>query len=510
MMNRIPNMFEKCKGAMLGTAIGDALGWPNEPRAKNKSKKDQINDGFIKWVRNDRNPRWHQETIYPGEYSDDTQMTLSIARSILTGNWEEFFSKKELPFWLNYERGGGGALLKAAKSYKNGISPWENRFSKDYFNAGGNGAAMRILPHVISFANRENTHALMIEILKNTLITHGHPRAFLGATCYGYLLNYILRKNSVLEYGELVDVAINGQEIWGKIPDDISLNNWLDEAQNKCGYEYFSEWDNTCNRMVEQLNQIKNSLNRGLTINDKDILLRLNCFDETNGAGDVAILAAIYLASKYANNPVLGIKVPAYALGTDTDTIASITGGLLGMINGTSWIPFEWSFVQDHDCLVNIVDLLISKEKQDNKMHIMLEKYDWILTPIGKMRLLDVQEVPNGKNGFVVIKKWETLLGQTIYTKSFIPNNTITFPSVNSSQLNYSQKSSNNTFRLQTRDVCVLINDSGFNKKITLGKALKVINYLLNDNKTQEEIAKELKVEISFIERMKKYIKREE
>ena len=54
---------DRIRGSLIGGAIGDALGWPNEPRAKNKSKKDQINDGFIKWVRNDRNPRWHQETI---------------------------------------------------------------------------------------------------------------------------------------------------------------------------------------------------------------------------------------------------------------------------------------------------------------------------------------------------------------------------------------------------------------------------------------------------------------
>lgn len=30
--------IEKCKGAMLATAIGDALGWPNEPRSKNRRK----------------------------------------------------------------------------------------------------------------------------------------------------------------------------------------------------------------------------------------------------------------------------------------------------------------------------------------------------------------------------------------------------------------------------------------------------------------------------------------
>lgn len=37
---KIPTQIEKCKGAMLATAIGDALGWPNEPRSK-QSKKNK-------------------------------------------------------------------------------------------------------------------------------------------------------------------------------------------------------------------------------------------------------------------------------------------------------------------------------------------------------------------------------------------------------------------------------------------------------------------------------------
>ena len=116
----IPVQIEKCKGAMVACAIGDALGWPNEPRSKNRAKKPKVTDEFVAWIRSSNNPRWHDERILPGEYSDDTQMILSVARSIITGDWERFFAEKELPFWLNYERGGGGALLKAAKSYKKG------------------------------------------------------------------------------------------------------------------------------------------------------------------------------------------------------------------------------------------------------------------------------------------------------------------------------------------------------------------------------------------------------
>ena len=48
-----------------------------------------------------------------------------MARSIIAGDWETFFAEKELPFWLNYELGEGGTLLKAAKR--------ENSFIKSLF-----------------------------------------------------------------------------------------------------------------------------------------------------------------------------------------------------------------------------------------------------------------------------------------------------------------------------------------------------------------------------------------
>ena len=89
----IPSRIEKCKGAMLGTAIGDALGWPNEPRAKNRKKRIEVTDHFVEWTRSSNNPRWHDEKILPGEYSDDTQLTLSVARSIITGDWERFLAE---------------------------------------------------------------------------------------------------------------------------------------------------------------------------------------------------------------------------------------------------------------------------------------------------------------------------------------------------------------------------------------------------------------------------------
>lgn len=509
----IPTKIEKCKGAMVATAIGDALGWPNEPNAKNRSKKSNTSNHFVKWIRSCRYPCYHDEIILPGEYSDDTQMTLSVARSIITGDWEEFLSEKEFPFWLNYERGGGSALLKASRSLNDKKIPlWKSNYTRDYFNAGGNGATMRILPHVIAMSKAPNITSLIQDVIKDTLITHGHPRAFLGATCYAYALNYLMLKESVLEYGDLVNAVIDGKREWAENINTDLFVDWLNAANKHRDYDFFTEWNNTLNRMLQRLEFIKLSLKKGLMLDDIKVLTELECFGKANGAGDVAVLAAIYLASKYANNPVLGIKVPAFSVGSDTDTIASITGGLLGMLNGTGWIPVEWRSVQDYDCLVKITELLLAdNRKEAAKIEVAEAKsrdIGWITTQIGKMRMIDTKNATNGKNGLVMITKWQTVLGQTLYTKTFQHNNDQAIFSKQSSLYDMTERPINNIernpqFILNITNIPELLNNSQFKTNMTVGKMFKVINALLEGKETSAEITKRLHVDYTMIDLIK-------
>ena len=526
----IPTSRDKCRGAMLATAIGDALGWPNESRSKNKSKSSNSSNGFVAWIRRNNKPCYHDERILPGEYSDDTQLTLSVARSIITGNWEKFFSEKELVFWLRYERGGGRALLNAAKSYESGTLPWQSKYASDYFNAGGNGTVMRILPHVISYEKKNLLTDLMIDIIKDSIITHGHPRAILGATCYAFALDYLLRKNSVLGYGELVSAIIDGEKIWGAYPDETIFYEWLSSANQY--FNYRKVWTDTLSEMHTQLNFIRASLKKGLILDDSKILTQLGCFSTISGAGDVAILAALYLASRYANNPLLGIKIPASSPGLDTDTIASITGGLLGMLCGTEWIPVELKFVQDYDCFNRITDILLSDDsKQAAKMELLDTNgppSDWINTMIGRVRQLESVTVENGKYAIVTIKKWQSVLGQTFYTKEMqrLPPQS-TYPSLKDSlpdqqvrldsmmsetktisdYQNFTKErtiqdaySTDRQFVLSSSSIELLLNNPNFKKSITIGKVLKIISSILEGNKATSSIAKKFNVPQEVVE----------
>ncbi|MCL2703858.1 MAG: ADP-ribosylglycohydrolase family protein [Defluviitaleaceae bacterium] len=519
----IPTQIEKCKGAIVATAIGDALGWPNEQRSKNKSKSPIVNDYFVEWTRRCSNPCYHNESILPGEYSDDTQMALSVARSIIAGNWEKFLAEKELPFWLKYERGGGGALLKAAKSCDKGVLLWKSNYTRDYFNAGGNGAAMRILPHVISYARIPDIAALMVDVIKDTIITHGHPRAILGATCYAYALDYLLRKETVLEYSELVYAVIDGQNKWGALPNPELFGNWLDIADQYRGFNYTHEWETVRINMIKQLDFIKTSLKKGLMLDDTKILTQLECFSKANGAGDVAVLAAVYLASRYANNPSLGIKVPAFSFGADTDTIASMTGGLLGMLSGINWIPTEWKAVQDYECLIQIAELLLFDNiKETTKADVLEAKAQesgWINSPIGKMRPIGKTTVKNGEYAIVTITKWQTALGQTLYTKEMQRLENQPYPSENQIPLLHKSAASisiqtpaeleeqQGQFVLNTAVIDTLLNNSQFKKNITIGKVLKIIQALVKNNESVSAVARRFEVDEAMAELIKSCIK---
>ena len=124
-----------------------------------------------------------------------------MARSI-DGNGivnQKYFSKVELPDWLKYSRGAGEQLKMQLENSKKSAN-WNNNFYKykvgektiDYRECGANGAAMRILP--IALANFNDFQRIKEEIFKNSIITHGHPRAIVGAILYGLSVDTILKE----------------------------------------------------------------------------------------------------------------------------------------------------------------------------------------------------------------------------------------------------------------------------------------------------------------------------
>jgi len=349
--------LDRARSPMLASAVGDALGWPIENRSGLVGGVSRVQPRLelINWVRREGG-RYapHEVEIEAGSYSDDTQLTLAVARSRLRGDaWWQHWTEFELPMWLVYERGGGGASKRAAQAWSRGKAPWSEELKsadrERYFEAGGNGVAMRILPHVL-IAYSEDFGVPAADIFSDGLCTHGHPRALLGALAHGYALWLALnhRQEQALGFGELVERTIEGEQHWGRVPAlPPALSEWQEQVETTRP-QFSQTWERTREEMLDLLAVCRNSLGRGSLAVDRETLDGIGAFDpKANGAGTIAAAAAVFLASRYASQPGQGLTAAAFAKGADTDTIAAMTGGLLGAIHRDGWLAGLRAEVQD-------------------------------------------------------------------------------------------------------------------------------------------------------------------
>lgn len=433
--------LDKYLGGLLASAIGDALGWPQEQNAKNRNPEYTPRIEFHDWVRESGSRfHLHEETIKAGEYSDDTQLMLATARSLLKKEkWYLNFAKVELPFWLLYERGGGGATKRSCKSWAKGKSPWNEsdiKLRRGYFNAGGNGVVMRILPHVYHTAmDREK---MRYDIFRNGVATHGHPRALLSSLIYAEALLYLITKSETLKYGELIDYLLGNENLWAGVPEFENMKDWRQKAEEIYNESYLKVWGNTVSELREGLVELKSRLKNGLLDNTNETLKKLGCFDRSvNGSGINSVLIAFYIFSKFATNPKTGILEVAFLKNADTDTLASLVGGLFGSLHGTDWIPLEWSKVQDFEYFKYVVSRMIEPQPEKTiVMDVWKESKKKKLIDTLKIRILGSQfkffvldglilkdkyvnkNLGSNKKFLIETFELESTAGQTIYIKS--------------------------------------------------------------------------------------------
>lgn len=374
----------KYKGSLKLAAIGDALGWMTEfEKSKDALRKkfgtDYINT-FHDWEKT-VGGRFHGyvDKLKAGSYSDDTQLLLSVARSIKSDGFvdQQYFAQKELPEWLLYSRGAGRTIKNAARKIERKSAKWNKNFftfkagktTIDYRESGANGAAMRILP--IALANFGEPDKIKEEIFGNSIITHGHPRAILGAMLYGYSIDTILRFNPE-SFNYTTFLTELGKDIHQKFSIDF-----LSEPKYK---DWEIEWNKGSKKpfidlfkeIVEETREYLRTTYKLLTNESSDFeaLTKLGCYkNETKGSGTSTVIAGIYLTCKYSNEPLKGIEQAVNSIGTDTDSIAAFTGGLIGALHGQSIIPSKWKSVQDIDYLdaMSIRLLEISESRADFK-----------------------------------------------------------------------------------------------------------------------------------------------
>jgi len=348
--------------SILLSAIGDALGWMTEfektlESIENKYETSAIG-AFYNWEKYVGGRfNGYLDKIKAGSYSDDTQLLLSVARSIKPdGSLDNYyFSKIELPAWLLYARGAGRTIKNAARKIERKSAQWNSNFftykagktTLDYKDSGANGAAMRILP--IALANHKKEEKIKEQIFANSIVTHGHPRAIAGAILYGIAVNSILKfEKNKFGYEEFLT------EIGKNIESKFELSflhkeeylSWLNEWNKNSNSKFEDIYEKT---VIEILNYLRETYKFLRDNKDtKDALKSFGCYSpETKGSGVSTVVAGIYLACKFFDKPETAIISAVNSIGTDTDSIAAFTGGLIGALYSEIMIPKKWTSIQD-------------------------------------------------------------------------------------------------------------------------------------------------------------------
>jgi poly(ADP-ribose) glycohydrolase ARH3 len=158
--NRPGAIRDRARGALLGTFVGDALGMPFE------GVEHRAIPSAVEMV---------QARLGRGTYTDDTQMMIALAESLIErGQVEEEQLARELQAAYDPARGYGRGTRRVLELWRNGVPVAEA--AGQLFGGQGsrtNGAAMRVAPVAVCF--REDPERLLSEAARRARVTHTHP-----------------------------------------------------------------------------------------------------------------------------------------------------------------------------------------------------------------------------------------------------------------------------------------------------------------------------------------------
>jgi ADP-ribosyl-[dinitrogen reductase] hydrolase len=297
------NLQDRYRGVLLGLACGDALGGPIE-----FTSRDEVAELHPGGLRDFVGGGWL--SLAPGEITDDTQMTLAIARSLAeTGTLDmNDIAARFLDWYRSNPKDIGLTTRAAITALSKGVA-WDEagKHVSGYSsgNAAGNGAVMRCAPVALRF--RADREALIAASKSTALITHADPRCQAAAVAVNLMIGHLLAGGAI-------------RDLPGSVLDAI------DEPETR---EALRKAPDLTREKVRSGGFVLDTMQAALWS-----LLRTESLEE-------AVITAVNL-------------------GADTDTTGAVTGALAGAAYGAPAIPARWSEqVQHHDELIAIADRLL-------------------------------------------------------------------------------------------------------------------------------------------------------
>lgn len=356
-MTSEPNThFDRVTRSMLWAAWADALGFITERTTRQYLEKRvgaQTVTATVEWTRR-VGGKFGVEMVLPaGTYSDDTQLRLASSRAISGSGFDpEAFAKVDLAVWPSYALGSGQASRAAATNIARATVPWFGNFFDGYLFAGGNGAAMRIQPHVWAASNPTADPRFLIDVLRDAVITHGHPRALVGAVLHAIALSKPMSSGKPLTVEDWPEIIAKTQSAAALVESDENLATvWLPLWEKSASKSFPDSWSDTVEECAQMLDAVRDGVSelqkeaRPQTYDQMATILDLRNPDNV-GSGTATAVIALAVATAIPD-PRAASRLVANALGTDTDTI----GTMVGAITGASATTAPDSPVQDSDYL---------------------------------------------------------------------------------------------------------------------------------------------------------------
>lgn len=293
-------MENKCKGTLLGLAVGDALGGPlefmsvSQLQIKHGTVNSMIGGGWL--------------NLRPGQYTEDTILMIAVAESLLEHkqlNLDDVASR-----WLSWYRTNpkdGGTITKAV------LAAWQDGVKKEdaarkiheeiAFQNDNNDAITRAIPLAILYF--QDIDKLMQETMRLASLTHYDKKAASAAVAVNLLISRMLQ-------GET-----DRKKVWQQVSQLLDENDF-----------------GIYNVLPDVASKKKDELRPSVRLQDTLETALWGWFKGKNFQDSL---------------------VTIINLGDDADTIGAITGALNGACYGEENIPGEWlKTLEDKNIIANL------------------------------------------------------------------------------------------------------------------------------------------------------------
>ena len=307
-------------GALVGCAVGDALGAPLEGATREEIAK--LTDLTAEFRPTRRKKGWERPA---GQYTDDTQLTNAIAKSMVDSGGVDgaAIAAEFAQLWESGEIVGQGIVAdRAVKRLIAGV-PWDEAAAPD--DLDWNGSAMRVSP--IGLWNFDDAEALARDATTSSIVTHRHPLAIAGAIAIARAVAYA-SKEAVIDAADFLQTT--SRSIAGQSPEFaahiLALRDWLDLDETEA-----------LQAIAAASGQKPHPKGFGISVQV-----------------EATVLASFYAFLLHPTDYCATVE-RAIGAGGDVDTTAAIAGAICGAHNGVEAIPQRLvSSVKDSDAIQDL------------------------------------------------------------------------------------------------------------------------------------------------------------